>query len=135
MKFPKELNQKGIAHIIAPIAFIAIFAAVGSVVLLKSNAQTLTYITGHGYVKGVARDGVRVAITNTNTGAKGATLTSGTLARYTFNSVVVGYTYKLQATICIGSTEYLSNTIYITAKYNSGSGNYHDFYLTNTKSC
>jgi hypothetical protein len=134
MKLPKiKFNQKGIAHIIAPLAFVAVFAAVGSFVLLKSHAQTTTYLWGHTYVNGVSRSGTRVAIKNTNTGATGATLSSGTLGRYTFNSIVVGYTYSLHATITIGCTRYSSGYPTVTAQYNNGNGNYKDLYLTNTQ--
>ena len=41
MKLPKH-NQSGITHILAPLLFIAVFAIVGSYVLLKSRAQTPT---------------------------------------------------------------------------------------------
>ena len=135
MKFLK-LNQKGITHILAPIAFIGVFAAIGGVYIYTSHAQTPpTFLWGHTYVKGVDRAGVRITITNTHTGAKGATVSAGTLPSYRFNSIVVGYTYKLQASICINHTKYLSNNVSVPAKYNNGDGNYHDFYLTNTKSC
>ena len=37
MKLPR-FNQKGIAHILAPVLFIVIFAAIGGYIVLKSNA-------------------------------------------------------------------------------------------------
>lgn len=132
MKFLK-LNQKGIAHILAPIAFIGVFAAIGGVYIYRSHAQTLTTLWGHTYVNGVSRAGVKVTIANLNTSAKSATLSSGTLGRYTFNSIVQGYTYSLHATITIGCKQYSSGTPSVKGQSNGGSGSYKDLYLTNIK--
>ena len=41
MKLPK-FNQSGITHILAPLAFIVVFAAIGSYILVHSNAAGVT---------------------------------------------------------------------------------------------
>lgn len=107
MKLPK-FNQKGITHLLAPIAFVVVFAAIGGAAYLRTHALTYTTASGVTYItiNGVVNRSpyAHVPIVNNTTGAGGATV-SGSTAVYSFNSIVVGDTYTIQAykniTTCI----------------------------------
>ncbi|HET6864077.1 MAG TPA: hypothetical protein VFH37_02680 [Candidatus Saccharimonadales bacterium] len=126
MKLPK-LNQKGITHILAPIAFIGVFSAIGGAVMLRSHAAaTMEYIGGQ----------VRL---NSSTGSlvQNATVTlrpyGGNTTQYTYtnnpsapgfyefpNKIIVGDTYVMSAYKVINNVRYCSGHKLVTPYYIGG---------------
>jgi hypothetical protein len=102
MKIPK-INQQGIAHILAPLAFVVVFAAVGGYILTRSHAAaTYEYVGGQ-----VRKDSTTGALQQNSTVTLRLKGGSTTYYTYTNNPSAPGY-YEFPNKVKVGSTYIMS---------------------------
>jgi hypothetical protein len=123
-----KFNQKGIAHIIIPIAFIVIFAAIGGYILTKSKAANLNHwLYGHVTISGKVQYNaqVKLSIKGVNGTSFGYTDKNG---YYSFYPLTVGKTYIVSGSKGISGVRYCATKTFVY--YYSTSGDQVNLSLT-----
>jgi hypothetical protein len=129
VKFPK-INQQGIAHILAPLAFVVIFAGVGGYILTRSHAANLNHwLYGHVKLNGNVVYNAQVKLSQKGViGASyGYTDKNG---YYSFYPIAIGKTYIIHVSKGINGIRYCASRTFVS--YYSTSGDEQDFSLSHS---
>lgn len=113
-------NQKGITHLLAPIAFIVIFAAIGAAFLLRSHAAAAKEpLLGSVYLNGKPQRNAQVTLTQKYVNGYSRDYTNK-VGAYGFYFVTIGKKYTVRASKGINGIRYCASKTF-TAQDNGRS--------------
>lgn len=129
-----KLNQKGITHLLAPIAFVALFAVIGGVVVLRGHAASkplwgtvyrhrddATGVKGAHVILRNITDKNSVAVINATTNSQGG---------YFLYPFIVSQTYRVKAYKTIDGVKHCSTMITFKSTALDGGNQIPTLYLT-----
>lgn len=134
MKYAK-IDQKGIAHLLAPIAFMAVFALIGGVVILRGHAATqYVGLLGVVEVNGTTTVGNAKVILKRPDGSYSYDYTNA-YGQYGFTYLTVGKTYTVRAQKTINNRLYCGGPTTFVASWHSNGEDYENFTHIDPSKC